>query len=152
MTTERRRRPARLGWRLRVATELVRSAVPMLLIESSLRRHPLPRTCLLAGVRHDLDSANPVTLGPVTLSRQQRAGVRAARLLVSRWPAGDTCLRQCLLIGYRLRRRDPVLRIGVRRDERGVFQAHSWLEFAGLALDPQAAGYATLGSTQGSGS
>lgn len=140
----------RVGWRLRVAAELVRAAVPMLLIERSLRRDPLPRTCALAGIRHDLDSADPVTLGPVTLARQERAGVRAARLLVSRWPAGDTCLRQCLLIGYRLRHRDPVLRIGVRRDRRGVFQAHSWLEFAGLALDPQAAGYATLGSAQGS--
>ncbi|MGH3933153.1 MAG: lasso peptide biosynthesis protein, partial [Pseudonocardiaceae bacterium] len=56
------------------------------------------------------------------------------------------CLRQCLLIGHRLRRLGPVLRIGVKRDANGVFCAHSWLEVEGSTLDPTAAEFAVLGS------
>ncbi len=72
--------------------------------------------------------------------------MRAACLVVSHWPAGDTCLRRCLLIGHRLHRLEPVLRIGVRRDAAGRFSAHSWLEIDGATLDPAASAYAALGS------
>lgn len=101
-------------------------------------------------MRVDLDAAAPPadsagSLSPWTLPRWTRPRVQAALLVAERWPAGDTCLRRCLLVGHRLRRLDPVLRIGVRRDETGVFQAHSWLEIAGRSLDAGSDGFATLG-------
>ena len=139
-----------MRWRMRVAAELLRALRPMIRVERSLRDETLPETCRRVGIGYERDSVEPAALGPVVLSKQERAGVRAARMVVARWPAGDTCLRQCLLIGHRLRKHDPVLRIGVRRNARGEFQAHSWLEFGGHAWDPQAAEYAALGSARGS--
>lgn len=136
----------RLPQRARVGWEIVRALGPMILIEISLRTTDLPTTCRRLRIGYDLDSAAPPATRLVTLPRRTRPAVRAARAVVSRWPAGDTCLRQCLLIGYRLRRLTPVLRIGVKRDASGVFLAHSWLEFAGTTLDPTAAQFSTLGS------
>ena len=75
----------------------------------------------------------------------QVSGYGPALLATSRWRAGDTCLRRCLLLGQRLRRLDPVLRIGVRRDEPGAFQAHSWLKISGRSLDIGSADFETLG-------
>jgi hypothetical protein len=46
-----------------------------------------------------------------------------------------TCLRQSLLIYWRLRRRGfaPELKIGVRKEE-AAFDAHAWVELSGIAL------------------
>ena len=134
------RRRARLAW------EVLRALPPMLWIEFSLRRSDLRVTCRRLGVRCDLTSSTAPSDEPPVLPRRTRAPIRASYFVVSRWPAGDTCLRQCLLIGHRLRDLGPVLRIGVRRAEDGTFSAHSWLEIDSKALDPAAAGYAVLGS------
>ncbi|WP_233157086.1 MULTISPECIES: lasso peptide biosynthesis B2 protein [Amycolatopsis] len=133
------RRRARLAW------EVLRALPPMVRIELGLRRSDLRETCRRLGVRCDLTSTEPPSDELPVLPRWSRAPIRASYLVVSRWPAGDTCLRQCLLIGHRLRDLEPVLRIGVRRAD-GRFAAHSWLEIDGKALDPTAARYAVLGS------
>jgi Transglutaminase-like superfamily len=119
---------------------------PMVRIEVGLRTADLPAVCRHLGLRCDLQSAASPPDRPATLPAEARATVRACRAVAARWPAGDTCLRRCLLIGHRLRHLEPVLRIGVRRDPHGVFSAHSWLEIAGGTLDPTASRYAALGA------
>lgn len=137
----------RLRRRVRVAAEVLRALGPMTLIELSLRTSDLTTTCRRLGVRHDLESAAPAPVEVAVLPRNTRAAVLAALAVVARWPAGDTCLRRSLLTGHRLRRLGPVLRIGVRRDEKGAFSAHSWLEIEGRTLDPTASEFSVLGST-----
>lgn len=128
----------RSGYELGVAVSL------LLVIEASLRLTTLPVTCRRLRVRLDLDGVAPPRGGP-SLPRWALPRVRAARIVSARWPAGDTCLRRCLLLGNRLRDLEPVLRIGVRRHGSGAFGAHSWLEIGGLALDIGAADFAALG-------
>lgn len=136
----------RVRRRMLVAWEVLRALGPMVLIEISLRTTDLPTTCRRLRVGCDLGSAAPPAAQLTMLPRRARTAVRVSRAVVARWPAGDTCLRQCLLIGHRLRRLAPVLRIGVKRDGHGAFCAHSWLEFEGSTLDPTASEFAALGS------
>lgn len=58
-----------------------------------------------------------------------------ASIAGARGAVNATCLRQALLVYWRLRRRgfQPALRIGVRR-EMGVFDAHAWVELEGEPL------------------
>ncbi|WP_228713618.1 lasso peptide biosynthesis B2 protein [Prauserella endophytica] len=130
---------------VRFVAEVPRAVVTLALIERSLRTEDLPSTCLRLGVGWDLDSAAPPARERAVLPRRTRPAVVATRLVAACWPAGDTCLRRCLLIGHRLRELDPVLRIGVRRED-GAFFAHSWLEIGGRSLDPGASAFATLGA------
>jgi Transglutaminase-like superfamily len=140
----------RRGWRLlRLGYEIGAAVALLIVIEASLRRTSLPATCRRLALRLDLDSSTPPAGATPILPRWTRVRVRAALLVLARWPAGDTCLRRCLLIGQRLRRLDPVLRIGVRRDEAGSFGAHSWLEIGGHTLDVEAVDFATLGRVDG---
>ncbi len=136
-----RARRAALG-----AWEVLRALGPMVVVEVSLRTSDLPATCKRLGVGCALDGAAPPATGLAVLPRRTRRVVLGSLAVVSRWPAGDTCLRRCLLIGHRLRRLEPVLRIGVKRDANGEFCAHSWLEFDGKPLDPMAGEFAALGS------
>lgn len=126
--------------------EALRALATMPVIEASLRVSDLPKTCQLLGVEMDLASPAPLSAERAVLPRWTRRAVLASLVVVSCWPAGDTCLRRCLLIGHRLRSLGPVLRIGVRRTAEGKFSAHSWLEFDGRTLDPTASEFATLGT------
>lgn len=130
------RRPVALL--VRPVVEILRAALWMLVIEVALRTSPLPATCRRLHVRLDLGRSQPATARAV-LPGWASTPIRAAVVVSRRWPAGDTCLRRCLVIGHRLRRLQPVLRIGVRRDESGTFRAHAWLEVDGHALDTDAA-------------
>jgi hypothetical protein len=131
---------------LRLSCEVVRALGPMMVIEISLRTASLPTTCRRLGVGCDLVGVGPPAAAPAVLPRNKRAAVRACLAVVSRWPPGDTCLRRCLLLGHRLRGLQPVLRIGVKRDQNGAFAAHSWLEIGGRTLDPSASEFVALGS------
>ena len=59
-----------------------------------------------------------------------------AEIAGRRGPATVTCLRQALLVYWRLRRRgfSPQLKIGVRKQEQ-AFDAHAWVELEGVALN-----------------
>lgn len=127
--------------------EALRALATMTVIEASLRVSDLPTTCRRLGVEMDLTGPAPPSAERAVLPRRTRRPVLASLAVVSCWPAGDTCLRRCLLIGHRLRSLRPVLRIGVRRTAEGEFSAHSWLELGGRTLDPTASEFATLGST-----
>jgi hypothetical protein len=113
-------------------------------IELMLGHRDLRAVCRSLGLSCDLDSAAPAATEPAVLPGSARTALRACSAVTRRWPAGDTCLRRCLVAGHRLRRLSPVLRIGVRRDASGLL-AHSWREIDGCTLDPTAAGFATLG-------
>ncbi|MFB9381637.1 lasso peptide biosynthesis B2 protein [Pseudonocardia petroleophila] len=130
------------------ALEVLLAVGPMVAIEVLLRTSDLPTTCRRLGVALDLSGADPAASGPAVLPRRTRRVVLACGLVVGHWPAGDTCLRRCLLTGHRLRALRPVLRIGVRRVD-GRFSAHSWLEVDGRALDPAAPAFAVLGPVGG---
>lgn len=130
--------------RVRFTFELARALWWLTRIELRLRRHPLPVVCRKLGIELDLRSAAPPATEHVVLPRRTRTAVLACTYAVARWPLGGTCLRNCLVLGHRLRMLDPVLRIGVRRD--GELSVHSWLEIAGRTLDATAVQYATLGN------
>lgn len=128
------------------AWEVLRSLGPMVVIEILLRTTDVPTACRRLGIACDLGSAAPPAAGVAVLPRRARRVVLGSLAVVRWWPAGDTCLRRCLLIGHRLNRLEPVLRIGVARTADGRFSAHSWLEFGGQSLDPTAFEFAPLGS------
>lgn len=116
-------------------------------VEAGLRLLPLPRLCRVLAVRLDLESAGPSSgawLVPQRHAQAMRAVLRATRW----WPFGDTCLRRCLLLARALRRYDPVIRIGVRRESGGAFSAHSWLEVGGASLDPMSGLFATMAAVR----
>lgn len=129
-----------------MAWEAFRALGTMVVIETSLRTSDLPTTCRRLRVGVDFTDPAPPPADRAVLPRWTRPAVRASLAVVSRWPAGDTCLRRSLLIGHRLRQLNPVMRIGVKRDANGLFLAHSWLEVEGGTLDPAASEFATLGS------
>lgn len=128
------------------AWEVFRALGAMVVIEVSLRASDLPGTCRRLRVGLDLTSPTASPTQQAILPRRTRRAVLVSRVVAAWWPAGDTCLRRCLLIGHRLRSLRPVLRIGVRRTDQGEFSAHSWLEFDGRTLDPAASEFAALGS------
>jgi hypothetical protein len=130
--------------RVRFSFELVRALWWLTRIEIGLRRHTLPEVCRKLGIECDLRSAAPPAAEQVVLPRRTRTAMLACAYAVARWPMGGTCLRRCLVMGRRLRMLDPVLRIGVRRDDELV--VHSWLEIGGRTLDATSAQYATLGN------
>lgn len=130
--------------RVRFSFELVRAVWWLTRIEIGLRRHTLPEVCQKLGIECDLRSAAPPATEQVVLPRRTRTAVLACAYAVARWPMGGTCLRRCLVMGRRLRMLDPVLRIGVRREDELV--VHSWLEIGGRTLDATSAQYATLGN------
>lgn len=133
----------------RFAAEAARAVATLLVIEVCLRTGGVDTACARLRLRSDLTSARSARAGHVVLPRRTKTPVRVCCAVASAWPAGDTCLRRCLLLGHRLRQLDPVLRIGVRRDQDAAFAAHAWLEIDGVALDPASAGYAVLGAANG---
>jgi hypothetical protein len=130
--------------RVRFTFELARALFWLTRIEIGLRRRPLPDLCRKLGIECDVRTAAAPAAVPVILPRRTRTAVLACAYAVARWPFGGTCLRRCLVLGRRLRMLDPVLRIGVRRDDELV--VHSWLEIGGRTLDATSTQYATLGN------
>jgi transglutaminase superfamily protein len=111
-------------------------ALPVLArIEAGLRRRtPVPELAARFGVRLGTEPREAPRIGAVAMTGRERLDVDAARRLVRRWPAEARCLRRSLLVGHALRRRAPVLRIGVAKED-GKVHAHAWIEVGGLALE-----------------
>lgn len=118
-----------------------------LVVEVGLRVTTLPRLARLVGAPLRLDSGGDLMpssseqLGTGLTARldpRLRRRLRSARRVLRHWPFGDTCLRRALVTGYVLRRRHPVLRVGVAKVD-GRIQAHAWLEVDGVSLDPAGA-------------
>jgi Transglutaminase-like superfamily len=135
------RRAARAS---RFGAATVAAVYRLLLVEHALSAATLSQVCASLGIRLDLDSGDMASTEAPVLPRSMAIPLQARLAVAARWPAGDTCLRRCLLVGHRLRALRPVLRIGVRREGGGRFRAHSWLELDGRTLDASAADFAVL--------
>ncbi|WP_158602897.1 lasso peptide biosynthesis B2 protein [Jiangella rhizosphaerae] len=107
-------------------------------VEAGLRVMRLPRLAAWLGAPLGLELESPLMPadgGTTRLTAAERRRLRAVWRVLRHWPFGDTCLRRALVSGHVLRRRRPVLRVGVAKIE-GRIQAHAWLEIDGVSLDP----------------
>lgn len=129
----------------------VAALVVAVLVEIGLGTMGLPRLAALVGApiawedqNSQADAAPPRR---VALSEGSKLRVRAARRVLRRWPFGDTCLRQALVIGQRLHKLHPQLHVGVAKLDDEV-RAHAWLVIDGNILDTfhAASSYLTLTS------
>jgi hypothetical protein len=75
---------------------------------------------------------------PAALPAWARRRIRATRWMLHRWPFGDTCLRQALVSGQRVRELNPLLHVGVTKLD-GEVRAHAWLVVSGVVVDPMRA-------------
>ena len=113
---------------------LLRGLPVLARIEAGLRTSSVPAVAARLGVTLGTEPSAPPRVAPVDLSEREAVDVDAARRLVRRWPADARCLRRSLLVGHALRRREPVLRIGVAKHD-GRVHAHAWIEIDGAAIE-----------------
>jgi Transglutaminase-like superfamily len=124
--------------------DLALTLVLVVAVELGLRLMGLPRLLRLLDLQMSTDGTAARAGHPV-LPVWARRRMRNVDRCMSRWPAGDTCLRRALVSGQRLRTLGPVLRLGVRLQDTQV-HAHAWLEIDGQSLDPHTEGFAPLRS------
>jgi len=119
---------------------LLRTTLLAVAVETSLRFESLPSTARRFGCHLELEPApGSADADPVdVLTRRELADLLLIRRVLKRGPFNGTCLRQALSQGFLLRRRRPVLRVGVAKVD-GTVTAHAWLEVAGASLDPTGA-------------
>jgi hypothetical protein len=112
-------------------------------VEAGLHTLKLPALARLLGVPLDLENVDPKTMTLDAAKQRVRLPSWGARRwsavgrVMRHWPFGDTCLRTALVAGHRLRKLNPVLRVGVRKVD-GEIKAHAWIEIGGASLDPSA--------------
>jgi hypothetical protein len=126
-------------WRLpsahRIAT--VRAVAIVLIAEVGLATLTLERLARLMGVPLSADRRGPPLASSEDLNRLSQPEQRAywaVSWVLNRWLFDGTCLRQALAFGWFIRRRHPVLRLGMT-DEDGTV-AHAWVEAVGVAFNP----------------
>jgi len=130
----------------------VQSWLTIAAASAGVRVFGVERTLRLASLAH------PSTALGVTLSlskgqgRRQIAGAKnvigdvvTAVDRAGRYVPGGTCLPQSVALAWLLRRRgvDASVCIGTRKDY-GRFEAHAWVEVAGVAINHAPPGYAAL--------
>jgi Transglutaminase-like superfamily len=140
----------RLRGRLVQLADLLTVVAVALGVEIGLRITTLPRLARLLGVPLALDEAVGSGQPPLEERRHALPGaarrrIRATRTVMRHWPLGDTCLRQALVSGHRIRRLGPNLHVGVAKVG-GEVRAHAWLTVGETVIDPMraAAGYLPL--------
>jgi hypothetical protein len=116
-------------------------------VEVMLRVMPLPRIARMLGVGFDHRATIAEGTDRPSLPDWAHRRLRVVGRVLRRWPVDGECLRESLVAGQRLRRLDPVLRIGVAKVD-GALTAHAWLEIAGRSLDPRASTYVPLGTPE----
>lgn len=134
--------PGRWGRLARELPTTVAAGVVAIVVEVGLRVTTLPKLTRLLGVPLDpaMTGGGSDTMrgSATTLTESDWRRVRSAQRVLRRWPFGDTCLRQALVSGALLRRRGPILHVGVARID-GQIKAHAWLVIGSGILDPLAA-------------
>ncbi len=111
--------------------ELTKTLIAATIVEFGLRYLTLPRLSKALGLRLTFDTSEVENLEATAtprsqLSATQRQKAWAVDRLYACWPFPDTCLRRALVIGFRVRREQPLLRIGAPTE--GEFIAHAWVE------------------------
>ena len=120
-----------LGLPLRDKALLLRVLWWTALVEAGVRLVPLPVLAHRLGVRLSSDAPSE---GASELTPAQRRQVLAVQQVIRRWHlAPGPCLRESLVIGHLFGAEDPVLKIGVKRED-GEVKAHAWLDVRGLLI------------------
>lgn len=132
--------PERIAGHLVQLPELLAVTAVALCVEIGLRATTLPRLADFLGVPLAVDDAdtNQPPAGSAerfVLPAVARRRLRATRMVMRRWPLGDTCLRQALVSGQRIRRLEPNLHVGVAKVA-GEVRAHAWLTVGETVIDP----------------
>jgi Coenzyme PQQ synthesis protein D (PqqD)/Transglutaminase-like superfamily len=120
----------RLPWRNRLTIARVTAVV--IAVEVGLAVRPLPRLARLLGVPLETGRSDPPPTGSEDLgilTHEEQGVYWAVNWVLTRWLYDATCLRRALVLGWFLRRRRPVLRLGMIDEDAGV--AHAWIEIAG---------------------
>lgn len=112
------------------------------MVELGLRVAGVRRTARLLGVRLVFEAPAgraAASRSELPLDRAERRRLHLAWRILAVGPFDATCLRRSLIGAWHLRRRQPAVRIGVRKDTEGI-KAHAWIEVGGVSLDPAAPG------------
>jgi hypothetical protein len=107
-------------------------------VEIGLKCTDITRLARWMGVPLATDTVAPPAIGPDDLSiltERERRLHWAVYWVMARWLYDGTCLRRALAFGWILRRRAPVLRLGML-DDQGTL-AHAWIEVEGRAFNSQ---------------
>jgi hypothetical protein len=142
----------RQSWRYRLAS--VEVTLVVIAIEIGLKVTDVGRLARWIGVPLSTEELPPPALGPDDVSglteREQRVHW-ALYWVMARWLYDGTCLRRALAFGWFLRRRGPVLRLGML-DDAGTI-AHAWIEVEGRVFNaqPVTGTFAAGGSVRGLG-
>jgi hypothetical protein len=144
MVTHWLRLTLRMPWRRKVEFVVVLSLAAA--SEVAVRMLTLHRAARLFAVRLDPggepqmapEHSSTATLPPWAVRR-----LAVVQAVMRHWPIDGVCLRESLVAGQRLRRLDPVMKVGVRRGANGVM-AHAWLKVGGVDLDPAAIEFGEL--------
>ena len=123
-----------LGYRL--AT--LRAAAVVCAIEVGLKAFNLSTLTRWLHVPLATDQTIPPIVTPddlLSLTESERRSYWAVQWVLARWIFDGTCLRQALALGWFLRHRKPVLRLGMIDDTGSI--AHAWLDVAGQTFNAQ---------------
>jgi Transglutaminase-like superfamily/Coenzyme PQQ synthesis protein D (PqqD) len=124
------------SWRYRWASLEV--SLVVMAIEIGLKVTDVGHLAGWMGVPLSTEEAPPPAIGPDDVSgltdHEQRLHW-ALYWVMNRWLYDGTCLRRALAFGWFLRRRGPVLRLGML-DEAGTI-AHAWIEVDGMVFNAQ---------------
>lgn len=119
-----------LPWRERLILMRLLAELPLVALSLRVAGYVRCRSWL-----ERLSERSPRRLAdPIQLQRAHRLAALAA-IAGAHGVVSASCLRQALLVYWRLRRQGfaPSLQIGARRQE-GAFDAHAWVELQGEAL------------------
>jgi hypothetical protein len=131
--------------RPRDAVQFVILAGLLVVIEAGLRVARVDRMARLLRISFlSADTAARDEVGPPSLTSHERRWINNALRLMRHWPLNATCLRRSMVFGWILRRRHPVLLLGVRQGEFNVL-AHAWIRVGNTDLDPTASQYTSFG-------
>lgn len=126
----------RLPWRFRRAT--LRVFCVVIAVEIGLRLFAIDRLAAIIGVPLVVDDTDspPIDRDDVSvLSPAEQTSYWAVSWVMDRWLFDGTCLRRALTFGWIVRRRHPILRLGML-DKEGTI-AHAWIEVEGHAFNAQ---------------
>jgi len=126
----------RLSWSYKW-TAILATGV-MVVVEVGLKLVGLSRLARWMGVPLATDQTVPPVAGPDDLgilSGSEERAYWALGWVLARWLYDGTCLRRALALGWFLRRRGPVLRLGMIDGVGPV--AHAWIEIEGRAFNSQ---------------
>lgn len=105
------------------------AGLTLLLAEVGLRTTDIRRVTSWFRVPLSLEGRPAAANGDIdSLTARERRRIRQVEWVLARWLYPNTCLRRSLLVGFFLRSKGPVLRLGLLDDGE---TAHAWVEAEG---------------------